>query len=165
MQNIISAGLILAFAIVYPFMVGFGIEAFYQSPKSPYELCLHLDQNARQDAGQLKTVEVDPKTDPQYKKCFDDAQAIMDKYNRNLFLTATIFGFIAIATGTLIISEKIGPFGPGLVFGGLLTLLYANARTVGSIDKRWIFVELVIVFFGLIYTAMRFLQNSTKSKS
>ncbi len=162
MNNVIKIGLGLALAIVYPFMVGFGIEAFYKSPTNPYEVCLQLDPNARA-AEKEKFVEVDPKTDAQYKKCFDGAQATVDIYNRNLFLAAAIFSFIAIAAGTLIISEKMGPVGPSLIFGGLLTLFYANARTVASIDKRWIFIELLMVFIGLILITRRFLQT-TKSK-
>lgn len=163
MQYFISAGLGLAIAIVFPFMVGFGIEAFYQSPKSPYEVCLDKDPNTK-PAEPTREIAVDPKTDPTYKNCFDSQQTVVDTYNRNLFLIAAIAAFSAIAAGTLIISEKMGPVGPGLVFGGLFTLLYANARTVSSIDKRWIFTELVFVFFGLIFITTRFLKATIKPK-
>lgn len=162
MQNIIKIVLGLALAIVYPFMVGSGIEAFYQSPKEPYEICLPLDPNAKQATDAQRVISVDPKTDPAYKKCFDDTQDVLDIYNRNLFITATLFGFLAIAAGTLLLSEKIGPVGPGLVFGGLLTIFYANARTFRSVDKRWIFIELVIVFVGIILVTWRYLQANKK---
>ena len=161
MNNVIKIGLGLALAVVYPFMIGFGIEAFYTSPKEPYEICLSLDPNAREQEVP-KSISVDPKTDPEYKKCFDAAQETLDIYNRNLFLVATGFGFAAIAVGTLLLSEKIGPVGPSLIFGGLFTILYGNARTVRSIDKRWIFLELVFVFAGLIYITWRYLQVSKK---
>lgn len=163
MNNIIKIGLGLALAIVFPFMIGFGIEAFYTSPKQPYELCLEFDPNAKvgnPDSQQL--VARDPKTDPAYKKCFDEAQEKLDIYNRNLFLTSTLFGFLAIAAGTLLFSEKLGPVGPGLVFGGLFTVLYGTARTFRSLDKRWIFIELLIVFVGLILVTWRYLQVNKK---
>lgn len=163
MNNLIKIGLGLALAIVYPFMVGFGIEAFYTSPKQPYDVCLHLDPSAKAPTVDSQQPFVrDPKTDPVYKKCFDDAQEKLDIYNRNLFLTATVFAFLAIAGGTLLFSEKIGPVGPGLVFGGLFTILYANARTFRSLDKRWIFIELLIVFLGIILVTWRYLQVSKK---
>mgnify|MGYP001578495066 CR=1 FL=1 len=162
MNTVIKIGLGLALAIVYPFMVGFGIEAFYKSPTNPYEACLHLDPSAKiQAVGSQEVVLRDPKTDPQYKKCFDEAQNKLDIYNRNLFLIATVFGFIAIAAGPLLFKEKIGPVGPGLVFGGLFTLFYANARTFTSVDKRWIFTELLIVFVGIILVTIRYLKTST----
>jgi hypothetical protein len=160
MSNIIKIGLGLALAVIYPFMVGFGIEAFYASPKQPYDVCLHLDPNAKVQIPESQKFAVDPKTDQQYKKCFDDAQEKLDIYNRNLFLAATAFGFIAIATGTLLLTEKIGPVGPGLVFGGLFTIVYGTGRTFRSLDKRWIFAELLIVFIGIIFVTWRYLKTA-----
>lgn len=162
MNNVIKIGLGLALAIVYPFMIGFGIEAFYTSPKDPYEVCLSQDPNAIAATESEQKFSIDPKTDPTYKKCFDEAQEIVDIYNKNLFLAATAFAFLAIATGTLLFNEKIGPVGPGLVFGGLFTIFYANARTLRSLDKRLIFAELVIVFIGIIIVTWRYLQASRK---
>lgn len=160
MNSIIKIGLGLAIALIYPFMVGFGIEAFYASPKQPYEVCLYLDPNAKLQAPESQKFAVDPQTDPQYKKCFDSAQEKLDIYNRNLFLVATVFGFIAIATGALLLTEKMGPVGPGLVFGGLFTIVYGTGRTFRSLDKRWIFAELIMVFAGIILITWRFLKTS-----
>ncbi|MDP1710639.1 MAG: hypothetical protein Q8L46_01740, partial [candidate division WWE3 bacterium] len=81
---------------------------------------------------------------------------------RNLFLITAAFGFAAIATGTLLFSEKIGPVGPGLVFGGLFTILYGTTRSFGSLDKRWLFLELLAVFLGLILVTWRYLRVSKK---
>lgn len=159
-------GLMLCIAIVYPFMVGFGIEAFYSPPKQAYELCRPLDPNTPRPVteGQTAPVKnyVDPQNDAKYKACYDKAQEATDIYSRNLFLIATGLGFLAIIIGTLLFSEKIGPVGPGLVFGGLFTILYGTMRSFRSLDKRWIFIELVVVFIGVILVTWRYIRTMNK---
>ena len=168
MNNLIKIGLGLAVAIVFPFMVGFGIEAFYSSPKQPYELCRELDPGSNPIPardGESVPVEKayrDPMLDPQYKDCYDSAQEKIDIFSRNLFLIAAAFGFVAIALGTLLFSEKIGPVGPGLVFGGLFTIAYGTMRSFRSLDKKWIFLELLVVFIGIIIVTWRYLQVNKK---
>ncbi len=168
MNNLIKIGLGLAVAIVFPFMVGFGIEAFYSGPKQAYELCQKFDPGNNPvpaQVGESAPVEKayrDPMLDPKYKECFDNAQKEIDIYNRNLFLIAGVFGFIAIALGTLMFSERIGPVGPGLVFGGLFTILYGTSRSFRSVDKGWIFIELLAVFVGIILITWRYLQVQKK---
>lgn len=169
MNTLIKIGLGLAVAIVFPLMVGFGIEAFYSSPKQPYELCRTLDPNnqvtpvkSNETTAVVPVVSRDPQLDADYKKCFDDAQKEIDIFSRNLFVIAGAFGFLAIALGTLLFSEKIGPVGPGLVFGGLLTIAYGTSRTFRSLDKKWIFLELLLVFVGIIIVTWRYLQVGKK---
>ena len=166
MNNLIKIGLGLALAIVFPFMTGFGYEAFFQTPKQPYELCRQHEPNIYNE----KTPEPqnliprDPMLDADYKKCFDEAQEKVDIYNRNLFLTTTALGFLAIAIGALLFSEKIGPVGPGLVFGGLFTIVYGTMRSFRSLDKKWIFFELLVVFIGIILVTARFLKVTARKK-
>ena len=163
MNNLIKIGLGLSLAIVYPFMIGFGIEAFFTPPKYPYEICREVDPGNKIENQEAQKLTVrDPQLDPLYKKCFDEAQEKVDIYNRNLFLTTTAFGFLAIAFGTLLFSEKIGPVGPGLVFGGLFTILYGTARSFRSLDKRWSFAELLVVFIGIIMVTWRYLIVTKK---
>lgn len=163
MNNLIKLGLGLALAIVFPFMVGFGYEAFFPTPKQPYEVCMSLDPNNKAPLSEpQKIAGRDPQLDPQYKKCFDEAQQNLDIYNRNLFLTATAFGFLALTIGSLLFSEKMGPVGPGLVFGGLFTILYGTSRSFRSLDKKWLFFELLAVFIGIILVTARFLKVNKK---
>lgn len=164
MNNLIKIGLGLAIAIIYPLMIGFGYEAFFPSPKDPYEVCLRSDPNIKtQNQESQPIVSKDPMLDENYKKCYDQAQEKSDIYNRNLFLTMIAFAFIAITTGTLMFSEKIGPVGPGLVFGGLFTIVYGTMRSFRSLDKKWIFLELLIVFIGIILVTYRYIKV-TKNK-
>lgn len=169
MNMLIKIGLLLSIAVVYPFMIGFGIEAFYIQPKPAYENCLKIDPNNRvrfdENIDKTKPITpVDPQADPAYKTCYDKAQEIVDIYNRNLFLIAIGFGFAAIIIGTLLFSEKIGPVGPGLVFGGLFTILYGTMRSFRSLDKRWIFIELVVVFIGIILVTWRYIKSVNRNK-
>lgn len=150
-------------------MVGFGIEAFYTSPKQAYEICRSVDPNNTPNSisqpGETKPVAYnDPQNNPMYKACIDKAQEQVDIYNRNVFLIAAAFGFLAIIIGTLLFSEKIGPVGPGLVFGGLFAILYGTMRSFRSLDKRWIFIELVIVFIGIILVTWRYIKTVSRKK-
>lgn len=165
MNTLMKIGLGLALAVVYPFMVGFGIEAFYPPPQNAYEECRQLDPNNKIRVDESKPINfIDPQTDAKYKECYDKAQEKVDIHSRNLFLIAAGFGFLAIIVGTLLFSEKIGPVGPGLVFGGLFTILYGTMRSFRSVDKQWIFAELVVVFIGIILVTWRYIQIHNHKK-
>jgi hypothetical protein len=97
-------------------------------------------------------------SDAGYRQCPEEAERPVQSHNRNLFLITTLIGFGAIAAGALMFGEGMGPIGPGLVFGGLITILYGSGRTLGTVDKRWLFLELLAVFIGLIVVTRRYLQ-------
>jgi drug/metabolite transporter (DMT)-like permease len=164
MNSLIKIGLGLCIAIVFPFMVGFGIESFYIAPKQAYDVCRTMDPNIPAKEGQTAPAYADPQNNSKYKDCFDKAQEKTDIYSKNLFLIATAFGFLAIIVGTLLFSEKIGPVGPGLVFGGLFTILYGTTRSFRSLDKMWIFIELLIVFIGIILVTWRYIKTVNRKK-
>jgi len=165
MNSLIKIGLGLALAVVYPFMVGFGIEAFYAPPQQAYEVCRSADPNTPVKEGETPAkMYIDPQNDAKYKVCYDKAQEKVDIHSRNLFIIATAFGFLAIIVGTLLFSEKLGPVGPGLVFGGLFTILYGTMRSFRSLDKQWIFIELVVVFIGIILVTWRYIKTLNYKK-
>jgi len=154
MNLIVKIGLGVAIAIIFPLMVGLGTEAFYPAPKDPYQKCQELLPAAEE--------KMNPEQDPSYKKCTDEAQKAMDVYNRNVFIPITIIGFAAIAVGALYTAEAWGPVSPGLVFGGLFTILYGAGRSFTAVDKRWLFLELVVVLVGLIIVTQRYLKRDNK---
>ena len=155
MTSAIKIGLLVAVAIVFPMMVGLGIEAFYPSPRMS-EKCESITD---------RSYEKEPTASEQ--ATMDECDRVFDKemrtYNRNVFIPITIIGFIALAVGALFISEAMGPVAPGLVFGGILTILYGAGRGFDAVDKRWLFLELVVVLIGLILVTRRFLSQ-TKTK-
>jgi len=156
MTSAIKVGLLVAVAIVFPLMVGLGIEAFYPSPEWS-DKCQSLDrlyENEREPTAPEKTA---------MDKCEKDFAKEMETYNRNIFIPLTIIGFLALAAGALFISEAMGPVAPGLVFGGILTILYGAGRGFGAVDKRWLFLELVVVLIGVVLVTRRFLSQ-TKTK-
>ena len=157
MNLLVKVGLLAAVATVFPFMIGLGIEAFYQSPKDPYEVCADKMPVYKENQNRL------PESDPEYKKCLDDQKAILNPYNRNVFIITTIAGFAAIAVGALYFSsEAMGPVAPGLVFGGLLTIMYGAGRSFEAVDKRLLFLELLVVLAGLIFVTRRYLKLTSK---
>lgn len=146
----------MAIAVVFPLMVGLGIEAFYPSPKMS-ENCQTLQErdygkNGPSDSQQAAL-----------NKCNKDFQKENETYNRNVFIPITIIGFVALAGGALVISESMGPVAPGFVFGGIITILYGAGRGMTAVDKRWLFLELVIVLIGLVLVTRRFLSVSAKA--
>ncbi len=155
MTSAIKVGLLVAVAIVFPLMVGLGVEAFYPSPRMS-ERCESMMQ--MEDSGEPTESE-----QVAINKCEKDFVKEMETYNRNIFIPITIIGLLALAAGALFISEAMGPVAPGLVFGGVLTILYGSMRGFGAVDKRWLFLELVVVLIGLILVTRRFLSQ-TKTK-
>jgi hypothetical protein len=155
MTSAIKVGLLVAVAIVFPMMVGLGTEAFYPSPRmsEKCESMMRLEDSGEPTESEQAAI----------NKCEDDFMKKMETYNRNIFIPITIIGFLALAAGALFISEAMGPVAPGLVFGGVLTILYASMRGFTAVDKRWLFIELVIVLIGLILVTRRFLSQ-TKAK-
>jgi hypothetical protein len=156
MNNVVKMGLGLAIAVVFPLMVGLGIEAFYASPKMS-ENCQTLQEGNYGKEGPSDSEQA------VMNKCNKDLTKEMETYNRNVFIPITIIGFVALAGGALVISEAMGPVAPGLVFGGILTILYGAGRGFGAVDKRWLFLELAIVLIGLILVTRRFLSVSAKA--
>ena len=155
MHALLRVGLMISIAAVFPLMIGLGIEAFYPGPGSPWEQCRDREPVAPVGAPERP---VDPMRDADYRRCLEEAERPHQAYNRNFFLITTLVGFAAIAAGALMFGEGMGPIGPGLVFGGLITILYGSGRTLGTVDKRWLFVELLAVFIGLILVTRRYLR-------
>ncbi|OGY22692.1 MAG: hypothetical protein A2126_03780 [Candidatus Woykebacteria bacterium GWB1_45_5] len=160
MNTFVKIGLGVAIAVIFPLMVGLGIEAFYASPKDPYEQCLSVMPKCEEGQKCLQ----EPKQDPTYKKCFDEQDAINQAHNRNVFVITTVIGFVTIAGGALFLSEAMGPIAPGIVFGGLFTIMYGTGRGAAAVDKRWLFLELLVVLAGLILVTRRYLSITAKAK-
>lgn len=157
MNLLVKIGLLAAVAVVFPFLVGLGIEAFYPSPKDPYEVCSEKLPAYKKSQDRL------PESDPDEKKCLDDQKAVVNSYNRNVFVITTIAGFVSIAVGALYFSsEAMGPVAPGLVFGGLFTIMYGAGRSFEAVDKRFLFLELLAVLVGLIFVTRRYLKLTSK---
>ena len=156
MNVFIKIGLGAAIAVIFPLMVGLGVEAFYQSPKSPYDQCID-----KMPAYNEKT-QVIPEQDPEYRACIEEKEKPVNEHNRNVFIITTLIGFAAIAAGSLLYREEIAPVMPGLVFGGLITIFYGTIRGFEAVDKRWLFLELVVLLAGVVGVTWRYLKIAKK---
>lgn len=157
MEKAVKFGLGLAIAVIFPLMVFLGFEAFYPSPE--YENCSrYLNEKISSGPEDYQEANKD------YKSCYDAWKNENDIHNRNVFLVATVIGFGAIAAGTLFFGSSIGPIAPGLVFGGLFTIIYGDFKAFNSVDETWLFLELVLVLLGLIGVTMRFIKTTEKAK-
>ena len=154
MHALLRVGLALSIAVVFPLMAGFGIDAFHPAPPHAYEACQEL--LAESQGARPAPEPRDPMLDPAYRACHDEAQLAVNRHKRDILLITVVLGFGAIAAGALLFREELGPVGPGLVFGGLITILYGALRASGAVDERWIFVELVAAFVGLILVTRRY---------
>src|SRR4030042_4237542 len=84
MNTVVKMGLGVAIAVVFPLMVGLGIEAFYPSPEDPYDHCRSFEPSCNEK------VQCDYMKDANYKKCFDEQKTVVSAYNWNLFITTAI---------------------------------------------------------------------------
>jgi hypothetical protein len=157
MNTVVKMGLGVAIAVVFPLMVGLGIEAFYASPKMS-ENCQTLEEGNYGKDGPSDSEEAAMTT------CRKNFNKENETYNRNVFIPITIIGFVALAGGALFLSEAMGPVAPGLVFGGIFTILYGAGRGMAAVDKRWLFLELLVVLVGLILVTRRYLSVAAKAK-
>jgi hypothetical protein len=152
MSTFIKIGLGAAIAVIFPLMVGLGVEAFYTSPKSAYEQCQDVFPTNLEKTGQI------PEQDPKYKACLDEKEKPINEHNRNVFVITTLIGFAAIAVGTLLYREDIAPVMPGLIFGGIITIFYGTIRGFEAVDKRWLFLELLVLMVGVVVVTWRYLK-------
>ncbi|HEX7456662.1 MAG TPA: hypothetical protein VF303_04330 [Candidatus Nanoarchaeia archaeon] len=157
MNTVVKMGLGVAIAVVFPLMVGLGIEAFYASPKMS-ENCQFLQEGNYGKEGPSDSEQA------AMNKCNKDFQKENETYNRNVFIPITIIGFVALAGGALFLSEAMGPVAPGFVFGGIFTILYGAGRGMAAVDKRWLFLELLVVLIGLILVTRKYLSVTAKAK-
>lgn len=154
MITFVKIGLGAAIAIIFPLMVGLGTEAFFPSPKTSDECQYIMEREDSENLSESEKASLD--------ECEKEISGEMKTYNRNIFIPLTIIGFITLAAGALLLSEAAGPVAPGLVFGGLLTILYTTMRGFNAVDMRWLFLELVIVLIGLVLVTLRYVKQTSK---
>ena len=173
--------LAIAIAIVFAFFVGFGIAAFYESPK--YEdFCedtFYEKPYPRPAMGETTNCTYIEPSDELKKECRDkgDISAKYDKngcvgsyycetcnkefrdisevYNRNVFIIATIIGIIALVAGIVL---KITSVSSGLMGGGILTIIYGIIRYWSGLQNYGRFTVMAIALVVLIWLGYKNLK-------
>ena len=172
--------------IVFMLMLGYGIEAFYPSPKYD-QFCKGMNYGAypskvpvEQNCTFSKTLQ--EQTDECYadegqpvyeyddlgctvaiKECdlcnkqFNDAQK---SYSKVLFVISLIAGIATLLVGYTILS--IEPVGSALMASGVGAIIYGSIRNWQNLSDVWRFLLLLVALVLLIWITIRI--NSQKKK-
>ncbi len=116
-----------ALALAVPLLTCSGLDAVYP-PRDLYREC-EAQSSHTDETGHTFT------TPAEFRACYDgaggDAANAEQRraYEQRRFVATTALGFGAIVLGALLLGHVTGPAVPGLVAGGILTLLYAHTNT------------------------------------
>ncbi len=136
----------LFLALLVALFIGVGISAFYPAPKSPdYPISLQKPSAVTSNGSTVETTEqeaarIQYDTDQkQYSKDYA-------KYNQNVSIIAVAAAVIVLVI-SLTLVQSILLISDGLLFGGVLTLLYGIIRGFMSDSNS---IRFVVVAVGLV---------------
>ncbi len=131
--------------VLFATLVGVGIAAFYQSPKTPdYPTApvRTLNPDGSQTVEEIKKQELQQvKYDQEYKVFQEKDQ----EYNRNVSIISLIIALLALII-SLTLFKKLYIIADGLLLGGVLTLIYSIIRGFAAEDNIFRFVVVAIGF-------------------
>lgn len=125
--------------ILVALFIGLGVAAFYKAPKAPdYPITL---QNATSvtkegvvvESEETKTARI------QYEKEQKEYNKLFSTYSRNVSIITLIAAVIVLVI-SLFLADKIQLISDGLLFGGVLTLLYSIIRGFMGEDEIYRFL-------------------------
>jgi hypothetical protein len=172
--------LAIAIAIVFAFFIGFGIAAFYESPKyedfcedtfyeKPYPRPIREAVNCTYiEPGEELKKECKEKGDisAEYDEtgcvesyycetCGKEFRDVNEVYNRNVFIIATVIGIIALIAGIVL---KITSVSSGLMGGGILLVIYGIMRYWSGLENYGRFTVMGIALVVLIWLGYKKLK-------
>ena len=137
--------LTIAIAVIFALFIGYGIDTFYEAPE--------YDDYCEEYARPIKLdIENQTEYDQQIQEqrdCEYEYDAVIDPYERNVFIITLIIGMIAIIMGGVIL--HLESVSSGIMAGGVLTLIYGTTRYWGDMHKYLRFTVLTIVLIVLIW--------------
>lgn len=158
MDWVIKIAVILAVVVSYPLTVGFGVEAFLPVDTDFYKQCTKFDNYGDLGPEQYKL------QNDEREKCLEAARLEVVPYVTRNFIIVSVLGLLAILSGVFYIKHLSEPVRQGLVFGGVVSVLYANMRFAGDdmLDMRWRFVMALgsLVLIGVV--SRRWFESSKK---
>lgn len=146
--------------VILALFIGFGIEAFYTTEKSPaYPTTL---QYAKTDTP--VAIAETQKAEQDYDKTLKDYQARNKPHARNVSIFVITGSIILMVLSLTLLSQK-DIFADGFLIGSLLTLFYGIIRGFESDDSRFRFIVVTIgLVIALILGYFKFI-NPEKKKS
>lgn len=160
MDIMVKITLLLAVAVMYPVMVALGIEAFYPGPEVDYNECYRVPA-VREDVP-LTQEEQDARFQEE-KVCRERLDSLREPHEARVFTITAVLGLAAVAAGALFFTGLTGPAGPGLVLGGMATIIYGTARTFQTVDKQWLFVVAFLTLAGMVGVSWRWFSGNMKN--
>ena len=152
----INFAIAMGIAILLPMLVFYGVKTF--SPAPDWE-----DYHTRQLYEEPPAEKITPGEKAEMARQQEEAAA---KYNTaqklhqmHLFFTAVPVGLLAVIVGTFI---RVPALGPGMVFGGVFTLVEGYLFNWQELSDPIKFVSLLIALIVLGITAYRRLGSQEK---
>ncbi|MCG8342401.1 MAG: hypothetical protein MI684_06140 [Chlorobiales bacterium] len=145
----INFAIAMGIAILLPMLVIYGVKTF--SPPPEWE-----DFHTRELYEKLSPEKITPEEKAEIARKQQEASAKLDAAKRqhqmHLFFAAVPVGLIAIIAGTFI---RVPALGPGMVFGGVFTLVEGYLFNWQELSDPIKFVSLLIALIVLGVTAYR----------
>ena len=90
-----------------------------------------------------------------YYYCNQKFQDVLEKYNRNVFIIATVIGIIALIVGIIL---KLTSVSSGLMGGGILLIIYGLIRYWSGLQNYGRFIVMAIALAVLIWLGYKKLK-------
>ncbi|MBX4212340.1 hypothetical protein KW787_02705 [Candidatus Pacearchaeota archaeon] len=187
-MNVKNIVLGIGIFIVYMLMLGYGIEAFYPSPKYeayctgneftypkiPYGVtptnCSYSPQLQQQEQacyanqGQPAYTYNDQgcPVSAQCNYCMKDFNDAQKSYSKVIFIIALITGIITLIVGFAILSVE--PVGSALMASGIGAIFYGSVRNWANLSDIWRFLLLLVSLVILIWIALRINRVRTSKR-
>jgi len=152
-MNLIRSLYIVAIGLLVAAFVGFGVDAFYPSPKEPEPPTTTQYKSFEEMTKEDKTVQ------KEYDKKYKEFQSNLNKYNQNLSIIIIALAVLILAASILGLS-RIELIGEGATLGAVFTLFYGIARAIATQEAKFRFIAITIalvIIVGLTY--WKFLKN------
>jgi hypothetical protein len=150
--------------ILFATLVGVGIAAFYPEPKYPtYPAMLSYPKAPETQTEQDRQTQI--KQQEAYDKKTKEFEAIKRTYSRNVSIVAVIFAIIALVV-SLTFLKTLNLIADGLLFGGLLTLIYSIIRGFDTDDNIFRFIVVAVGFIvAVIVGYIKFAKQVPPAKN
>lgn len=155
----INFAIAMGIAILLPMLVFYGVKTFSPAPNwDDY----HTSQLIEKPPAENITPEKKAEINKQREEASARFNAANKQHQMRLFFTAVPVGLIAVIAGTFI---RVPALGPGMVFGGIVTLVEGYLFNWPELSDPIKFVSLLMALIVLGITAYRRLGSDEKKKA
>lgn len=136
--------------ILFAALVGVGIDAFYPGPTMPEypEVVRPVVQPGSDEQKEMEDAEIQ-RRETEYQKQWEAYQEQNKIYNRNVSMIAMGFAILALII-SLWLLKHIDLISDGLLFGGLITLIYSIIRGFAAESSQYRFMVVAVSFIVAI---------------